>query len=130
MIEWNDSYSTGNAMVDQDHKQLFASLNELDAALKLGAGSKKIGEIIVFLSTYTREHFAREEKHMQLVGCPVLGENCKAHAALVAKLDSWSTGLKAGYTSALALEVYHETSNWIRGHILKVDCKLRGCRAA
>lgn len=130
MIAWNETYETGHKMVDDDHKRLFASLNELDAAMKRGAGSQKIAEIIGFLNSYTREHFAREEKHMLAVKCPVHGENCKAHAALIAKLDGWAARLNSGLTSGLATEVYFEASNWIQGHIKKVDCNLRGCALA
>jgi hemerythrin len=130
MIEWNDRYLTGHAKVDEDHKRLFACLNQLDAALKQGAAGGKIDEIITFLSAYTREHFVREEKHMHLVGCPAYDENCRAHSALVSKLDAWLAKKAAGSSTGLALEIFFETSSWIRNHIMKVDCRLRGCRAA
>jgi len=129
MIQWNDSLATGHPMVDHDHRQLINSLNELEVALQTGAGKEQLGKIIAFLNTYTREHFTREEAHMQRVGCPAHAENCKAHADLIAKLDGWVVRLNAGATTSLVLEIYRETSAWIRNHILKVDCQLRNCRA-
>ena len=77
MIEWTHAYATRHPVVDGDHKQLFASLNELDAAMKRGARRAQIGA-----------------------------------------------------TSALALEVYLEAAQWLQAHIMKVDCRLRGCSAA
>ncbi len=128
MIQWNDTLATGHPVVDNDHKQLIQSLNELDEALKRGAGKEQVVAIIAFLNKYTREHFYREEAYMTKVGCPSRIENCAAHAALIAKLDGWVKRLEAGVNTSLVLEVYRETSQWIQGHILKVDCKLRGCK--
>jgi len=34
MITWNSSLETGNSVVDNDHKALFAQINALDDALK------------------------------------------------------------------------------------------------
>jgi hemerythrin-like metal-binding protein len=122
--------NTGHAIVDQDHQQLIASLNDLEAALAQGAGREQVEQIIGFLNTYTREHFSREEAHMQRVGCPAHAENCSAHRAFEAKLDGWVTKLQNGPSTSLVLEVYRETASWVRNHILRVDCKLRNCRAA
>ncbi len=115
-------------MVDHDHQQLIASLNELDEALKQGAGKEQVERIISFLNRYTRDHFAREEEHMKRIGCPAYNENCQEHDAFIAKLDGWVAKLQSGSSTGLVLEIYRETSAWIRGHILKVDCKLRLCQ--
>ena len=117
-------------MVDHDHMKLVNSLNELDAALREGVGKDQVVAMVAFLSTYTREHFAREEAHMVKVGCPAAAENMRAHAEFVAKLDRWLVQLQSGPSLALVLTVHRETSQWIRAHIMKVDCQLRGCRAA
>jgi len=115
-------------MVDTDHKQLIATLNELDEALRQGAAKEQVGAIIAFLNKYTREHFAREEAHMVRVKCPAHAENCQAHKEFADKLDGWVAKLNSGgATTALVLEVYRETSNWIRAHIMKVDCQLQNC---
>jgi len=129
MIPWTPALETGHPKIDDDHKQLIASLNELEAALHSGAGKERIGAIIAFLNRYTREHFVREESHMTRVGCPVAAVNVQAHNELVAKLDGWVSRLQAGASLPLVLEVHRETTRWIRAHILSVDCKLRGCRA-
>jgi hemerythrin len=130
MIQWNDTLATGHPAVDNDHRKLIDSLNELETSLKNGAGKETIGEILNFLNRYTREHFAREETHMQRVGCPGYAENCREHALLISKLDTWLVRLEKGTSITLVLEVHREIVNWIRNHIVKVDCKLRGCKSA
>jgi hemerythrin-like metal-binding protein len=131
MIQWTDSLATGHQMVDQDHQQLIKSLNELEQALKNGAGREQVTQLIAFLNDYARGHFSREEAHMVRVGCPAHAENQREHQQFVARLDGWVSRLKfEGSSTPLVLEVYRDTSAWIRAHILKVDCKLRGCRLA
>jgi hemerythrin-like metal-binding protein len=108
-----------------------SALNELDAALRSGAGKGELVRLLAYLDTYTREHFRREEGYMRQVSCPATGENCRAHAELVAKLEEWNRQIAAaGASTTLVLTVFRETSRWVQAHILKVDCKLRSCRAA
>ena len=130
MLQWSDAFATGHDLVDNDHRKLIDSLNELENALKEGAGKETIGKILEFLNNYTREHFAREEAHMQAVACPAYAENCREHTLLISRLDVWLMRLEQGTSITLVLEVHREISNWIRGHILKTDCKLRGCKTA
>lgn len=128
MLTWSSALETGHASVDNDHKQLINQLNSLSEALHRGEGKDQITGMIVFLNSYAREHFAREEAHMKNVGCPAFEENCRSHDQFVAKLDGWVDRLRtAGASTALVLEVHREASAWIRSHILGVDCKLRGC---
>jgi hemerythrin len=128
MIQWTDTLATGHAMVDTDHRKLIDSLNELETSLKNGAGKETIGKILEFLNSYTREHFAREEAYMKNVACPSYDENCREHALLISRLDTWLERLNQGTSISLVLEVHREIANWIRSHILKTDCKLRGCQ--
>ncbi len=130
MIQWTDSLATGHPVVDNDHKQLISTLNELEIALQKGTAKEQITQMITFLNQYAREHFGREEAHMARVNCPSLHENCKAHKEFTVKLDGWVARLKQqGTNTSLVLEVFRETSGWIRAHILRIDCQLRGCKA-
>jgi len=128
MIEWKSAFETGHPTVDHDHRKLVGALNELDAALREGVGKEKVGAMVAFLNSYAREHSAREEAHMARVGCPAAAENRRAHAEFVAKLDRCLAQLPSGASLSLVLGVHGEISQWIRAHILRVDCQLRGCR--
>ena len=130
MIPWTSALETGHSQIDDDHKKLIASLNELDTALKKGAGKDQVVQLTAFLNGYAREHFAREEAHMTRVQCPAAAANKQAHRDFVAKLDGWLGKLQTGASLSLVLEVHRETSRWIQAHIVGVDCKLRGCRLA
>jgi hemerythrin len=129
MITWGPKFETGHAIVDNDHKSLVAQLNALSEALHRGEGKDRLTEMIVFLNSYARDHFAREEDHMKKVLCPAYEENCQAHDQFVLKLDNWVKRLNAtGASTSLVLEVHREACAWIQNHMAGVDCKLRGCQ--
>jgi hemerythrin-like metal-binding protein len=130
MIPWTPALETGHPVIDDDHKKLIASLNELEAALKNGSGKEQIVPLIAFLNRYAREHFAREETHMAHVNCPSALSNKQAHKEFIARLDGWLTKLQSGASLPLVLEVHREVSKWIGAHIVNIDCKLRGCKLA
>ena len=128
MIIWNAPLETGNAVVDNDHKVLIKQINLLGDALKAGTAKDQLTAMIAFLNKYTRERFAREEQIMANVKCPTTGQNCTAHKVLVAKLDGWVSRLNAaGPTTVLVLEIYKESSEWLRSHIIGIDSHLRKC---
>ena len=128
MITWNASLETGNTVVDNDHKVLIKQINLLGDALKAGTAKDQLATMIAFLNKYTREHFAREEQIMKDVKCPTTGQNCTAYKLLVAKLDGWVAKLNAGGAStSLVLEIYKESSEWLRSHIVGIDSPLKRC---
>jgi len=131
MITWSTRHETGHAGVDRDHQVLFAQINALEDAIKTDATREELGQMILFLAHYVRDHFAREEGVMRAVQCPASGQNCAAHQALKGKLDGWVDRLTAdGATTALGIEIYREMAAWLEGHIVKVDCQLRTCQSA
>jgi hemerythrin len=128
MINWTTELETGHVRVDNDHKKLVEGLNALETALRDGKGKETIAEMIAFLNRYAREHFKREEEHMRLINCSAYAENIREHKAFIGRLNTWLVRLQTQPSTALVLEVHRDTANWIRAHIMKVDCKLRGCQ--
>lgn len=128
MIVWSTEFETGHKAIDDEHRKLVEGLNNLENALKTGAGRAEISNMIFFLDAYARQHFKHEEGHMKKTGCPAFADNCREHQAFLMRLGGWLQQLKNQPTTALVLEVHRETSAWIRNHMLKVDCKLRGCK--
>lgn len=129
MIAWDESYCTGNRKVDADHRRLFAYVNELETALKEGVSPEKLTPIVEFMGRYANAHFISEEAVMARVKCPARKENCRAHEAFSLKIRGWFHKLAEGASTELVTEIHRETSSWLTGHIVKVDCQLRGCRA-
>ena len=52
---------TGNALIDSEHRQLFAAVNDLMDACSQGKGRDQIQKTVKFLSDYVVKHFGDEE---------------------------------------------------------------------
>ena len=53
---------TGNALIDSEHRQLFAAVNSLMDACAEGKGRGQIQQTAQFLSDYVVKHFGDEER--------------------------------------------------------------------
>lgn len=53
---------TGNNLIDTEHKQLFAAINDLLDACSQGKGREKLVDTAKFLNNYVNKHFSDEEK--------------------------------------------------------------------
>ena len=53
---------TGNALIDSEHKELFAAVNQLMDACSQGKGRDNIQQTVQFLNQYVGKHFGDEER--------------------------------------------------------------------
>ena len=103
LVEWNDSYSVQNAVMDKQHQKLFDLLNNLHEAMGQGKGKEALPVVLASLVQYTKTHFADEEALLQKHNYPDLVTQKKEHAALIAQIadlqqqfqsEDFSTGMK------------------------------------
>lgn len=53
---------TGNSLIDSEHRQLFAAVNDLMDACSQGRGRDQIQQTVRFLNDYVMKHFTDEER--------------------------------------------------------------------
>ena len=53
---------TGNALIDSEHRQLFAAINDLMDACSSGHGRDRMQSTAEFLKSYVAKHFSHEEE--------------------------------------------------------------------
>ena len=76
---WNDSYATGNELVDDDHKSIFMLVESVLLSAYMDR-KEKIETAIEFLASYVVRHFANEERLMEASGYPDIDAHKKEHA--------------------------------------------------
>jgi len=64
-LEWEDKYSVGVVEIDDQHKRMFATINELLDSINNGTTEEHIGNIIESLVKYKIFHFETEEKYFK-----------------------------------------------------------------
>ncbi len=63
-LQWSDVLASGSTEIDDQHKELFASVNGMLAAFEKGSADRQeIGKIVAYLTDYVVFHFGTEEKH-------------------------------------------------------------------
>ena len=132
MINWTEEYSTGFGSIDEQHKDLFRHINELEKIVQEPdkLHPSQIMATLVFLESYCESHFQYEEKCMHKFSCSSAGANLEAHAKFLELLTRFQKDFKDHQNDknsliALSKELYELTSDWIRSHICKIDVKLR-----
>lgn len=117
---WNDSYSVNIKILDEQHKKLFAMIDELHNAMSSGKGKEVIGNVLDEMLEYTKTHFTTEEKLLEKYHYPRLSAQQKEHAAFVQKVSEMQQKMKAG-SLTLSIEVSQFLKDWLTKHILGSD---------
>ncbi len=60
--ELTKDLETGNALIDSEHRQLFAVINKLMDACSQGKGRDQIASTVQYLNDYVSKHFSDEEQ--------------------------------------------------------------------
>ena len=120
---WTDDLSTGNALIDGDHRKLIDMINALFESMAKGQANDIIGKVLNNLIIYTREHFGREEMEMQRIRYVAALSHKAEHTKLIKQVVDLKVSLDAGQKISV-LAVSNFLSDWLRNHILTVDMKL------
>jgi hemerythrin len=117
---WNDSYSVNVKIIDEQHKKLFALVNQLHAAMSAGKGKEMIDTVLNEMVDYTRTHFTTEEKLLEKYHYPKLAEQKQEHALFVQKVSEMQQKMQSGSLS-LSIEAITFLKDWLNHHISGSD---------
>ncbi|MDP1652885.1 MAG: bacteriohemerythrin [Rhodocyclaceae bacterium] len=120
---WNDSFVTGFATVDVQHRNLFDLINRFGALLAQGpsAGGAALEAIFKELATYAVTHFKEEERLMREAGVPeeYFVHHAEIHRDFIAQVKVlWS---QRNNMSAPAETIHGFLAAWLSAHILGED---------
>jgi hemerythrin len=120
LMTWSDSFSTGVKAMDEQHKGLVNTLNELHAAMLGGKDKSATGPLLERLLKYTREHFAAEEALMTRTSFPKLAAHQSKHKDLTNQVEEFAARYQRGELS-LNVDLLMFLRDWLITHIQKED---------
>jgi hemerythrin len=120
LISWDQSYSVKVKRCDEDHQKLFALMNTLHDAMRVGKGRTVIRQIVSELSDYTQTHFQAEEALMEQANYPALAGHRVEHQRFIARVAGFQKDLDSG-TSGNSVAVLEFLKDWLVKHIKKLD---------
>ena len=88
LCEWKDSYSVQVPSMDVQHKKLFSLVDQLYDAMRASKTDEVMKTVLPSLLSYTKTHFAAEEKMLKDAGYPGLAEQQDYHRQFTAKIEA------------------------------------------
>lgn len=126
-IEWNEKLATGNSVIDNQHKELFARFDSLLTACNERKGKDEVYNLLQFLDDYVKSHFALEERLQQESNYPHYGEHKAQHESFIRDLQGLESQLKQeGASLSLVIQTNQTMVNWLIQHINITDREMAG----
>ena len=120
LMTWSDKLSTGVKAMDEQHKGLVNTLNELHDAMLRGADKSSAGPLLDRLVKYTHDHFTSEEALMKRAKYPNFAAHLVKHKDLTTQVEAFVARYKRGELS-LNVDLLMFLRNWLTTHIQKED---------
>ena len=120
-VVWDDSYSVGFEIIDNQHKNLVAMTNELFQGCKQGVVAADISFLRAIRKAveYAKTHFSTEESYMRKVDYPNLVIHIKEHEAFSSEVLKAIHKFEEGKTAPIELARF--LKKWLLGHIAVAD---------
>ena len=123
VIVWDEKYSVGFPLIDDQHKKLVDMINALFELDKSEDASKRAAFAKGFSKAgeYTQTHFHDEEQILEKAGYPELAEHKKLHQAFMNGVWEEFSLFNKGSKSASGLPKL--LMDWLLTHIAVADKK-------
>ena len=122
-VEFDNSLVTGNAMIDEQHKELIGKIDKLVACCEEGGGKVEAIKMLDYLSDYTDFHIGEEEKLQEEVSYPAMEGHKAKHAEFKKAVEELHEMLveEEGPTDAFVAAVQKNVVDWLFDHIKNMD---------
>ncbi|MEI8068127.1 MAG: bacteriohemerythrin [Candidatus Shapirobacteria bacterium] len=125
-LEWEEKYSVGVKLINDQHKTMFTTINKLIEMLSSAPNKEKIVEIINSLLEYKKFHFATEEKYFKEFNYQGATEHINAHQEFGKRLSIIQEKNKDNVLS-LSYDLVDFLEDWLIDHLLTEDQKYKEC---
>ncbi len=124
-ISWTPDLTVGVDAIDKQHKIWFEKADDLFDAGKTGKSKEIIGELLDFLDSYTKQHFADEEQYMMSIHYPEYATQKKLHTGFIAELAKLKESYaQSGGNIIVIMNANRMVIDWLTNHISFHDRKI------
>ncbi|MBZ0264358.1 bacteriohemerythrin [bacterium] len=122
-LPWKDEYSVGVERFDDQHRQIFACINDLAAAMSKSTEHSVLRNIFGELIDYSRVHFRDEELNLVAFDYPDYKAHKFEHYRLIKQVIDYA--LNYCSNPELGSEILEFLRHWILDHVLESDMKYK-----
>jgi hemerythrin len=119
-IPWSPGLETGFKDVDEQHKELYALVNDLSAGTVIDADSKDVSRELARICRYTGAHFATEEALMERTNYSDAHVHMEVHREFAEAVDSMAQAYDSGAGKNVS-ELSAFMHDWLSAHIPEWD---------
>lgn len=123
-IDWLPSYSVGNEVIDNQHKELVDMVNRLHLSIVKNKVDEEVSAVLKELVSYTQKHFNDEENFMHEAGFPLLKDHMKIHREMINRIGSYLVKMRSGQKVSV-FQLIGFLRDWLMNHILIEDMKYK-----
>lgn len=121
-IKWQDNYSVGHSILDNQHKYLLNIINDLYGSMISKNREGDYGELLKELTKYTNVHFVFEEKILEKIGFQEINDHLACHIEMKKEISLLEVKM-ATLENEWRLDLLIFLKTWWLDHILKQDMK-------
>eukprot|EP00906_Rhabdomonas_costata_P031980 RCo045099 len=128
-VVWSDLYLVGVPLIDNQHRRLFALVEDLRRSFALHKPDAVVLKTLRGLLSYCAEHFESEELLMQVVGCPSFSTHAAQHRKFTALTEHHVARFERGEVNPE--DLFRFLMDWLVNHVMTVDVTIaQYCRKA
>jgi len=126
MIKWDDKYSVGISIIDEEHKKLIGILNKAIFAKEHNDNPEELREVLREMTNYALTHFKTEETYMKEFNYSEYQDHKEEHRNFSTEIIAYSDKVIEG-NSQIANEIIEYLKWWLVNHIQATDKKYIDC---
>ncbi len=116
MMEWDDKYSVGISIIDEDHRKFIDIINKAIVAREQSDNSERVKEVLQEMTNYALTHFATEETYMDEFNYPEYQGHKEEHRDFSIETIAYRDKvIKGDYQ--IANEILEYLKWWLINHI-------------
>jgi len=119
-MQWDDQYTVGIKVIDDQHKRLFAMIQDFYDQMRQKHTREGISAILKGLTDYSLYHFNSEEALMTRHQYPNYAQHKNEHTKFIQKVEEFHLRFDSGQL-LIPIEIAEFLKTWLSNHILKTD---------
>jgi hemerythrin len=116
-LTWKNSYSVCEALLDDEHRNIFAVINKLYLPMQGRSPGLAADKYLIALIESSQTHFRHEEKRLAGIAFSGLAD----HKSLHDEMSQWIVHLKANLMAVDRIGAMQFLKQWWLDHILNHD---------
>ena len=126
MIEWDDKYSVGISIIDEDHKKFIDTINKAIIAKENNEHPEGVKVVLMEMTNYILTNFKTEETYMIEFNYPEYQYHKEEHHDFAMKTIAYlDRVIKGDYQ--IACDILEDLKSWLVNHIQVTDRQYIDC---